>query len=305
LTLLGSEEVAELIVCPVCKGDLARPDGSRIRCAGCQREYLAIEGYPVLVDFEASVLERGAVFSRAGTSELQRARPSRSRPPWYLQQVEANVMRLLAELQSGARILVVGGGEDVHRLGAVYNEPTLSVVGFDLYVSALTQFIADAHQIPLRDGAFDAVVVQAVLEHVLDPHEVVAEIHRVLRPGGIVYAETAFLQGVHEGAHDFTRFTELGHRWLFRRFTEIDRGAIGGPALQTVWAIDYLARGVFRSRRMGLRSRRLLLGLNGLDRFVPQPYRDDAAPAVFFLGRRSEVELAPRSLVQLYRGAQR
>jgi ubiquinone/menaquinone biosynthesis C-methylase UbiE len=32
------------------------------------------------------------------------------------------------------------------------------------------------------------VWIQAVLEHVLDPPIVVAEIYRVLRPGGLVYA---------------------------------------------------------------------------------------------------------------------
>ncbi|CAH2407660.1 hypothetical protein MES5069_620012 [Mesorhizobium escarrei] len=34
------------------------------------------------------------------------------------------------------------------------------------------------------------------------------------------------MQQVHEGAYDFTRFTELGHRWLFRRFETISRGAL-------------------------------------------------------------------------------
>jgi 2-polyprenyl-3-methyl-5-hydroxy-6-metoxy-1,4-benzoquinol methylase len=43
------------------------------------------------------------------------------------------------------------------------------------------------------DGTCDAVVVQAVLEHVLQPDVVVAEIHRVLRPDGLVYAETPFM----------------------------------------------------------------------------------------------------------------
>ncbi len=55
-----------------------------------------------------------------------------------------------------------------------------------------------------------------------------AEIHRVLRPGGIVYADTPFLQQVHEGAYDFTRFTDSGHRFLFRRFERIDSGSVAG-----------------------------------------------------------------------------
>src|SRR5205823_1246671 len=107
-------------------------------------------------------------------------------------------------------ILVVGGGTVGSGTDALYRDPAVRLIAFDVYGSPMTQLIADGHQIPLRDESVDAVLVQAVLEHVLDPAKVVAEIHRVLRPNGIVYAETPFLQQVHEAAYDFTRFTESG-----------------------------------------------------------------------------------------------
>jgi hypothetical protein len=112
------------------------------------------------------------------------------------------------------------------------------------------------------------------------------------------------MQDVHEGTYDFTRFTELGHRWLFRRFSEIDAGAIGGPALRLVWAIDYLVRGVFRSRRAGLRARRLLLPLGRIDGAIRPDFRSDSAPAVYFLGMRADSELSLQALIGRYRGAQ-
>ena len=241
---------------------------------------------------------------RHGASSLERRLTQTKRPPAYLRQVRANVNRFVGALGAGDRVLVVGGGENAHQLGRLYDEPSITIVGFDLYASELTQFVADAHQIPLADASVDGVVVQAVLEHVLQPDQVVAEIHRVLKPNGIVYAETAFLQAVHEGPFDFGRFTELGHRWLFRAFIEIEAGAIGGPGLQAVWAADCLSRGLFRSRRAGQRARRLAMVLNGLDRFIPLAFRVDAAPAVYFMGRRSETELDKHSLVARYRGAQ-
>ena len=40
--------------------------------------------------------------------------------------------------------------------------------------------------LPFEDGSFDAVVVGEILEHVRFPDEVVAEIGRVLKPGGVV-----------------------------------------------------------------------------------------------------------------------
>ena len=76
----------------------------------------------------------------------------------------------------------------------------------------------------------------------LDPAAVVAEIHRVLRLSGLVYAETPFMQQVHERAYDFTRFTQSGHRWLFRRFDEIRAGPVGGTGVALIWSIRYFAR---------------------------------------------------------------
>jgi SAM-dependent methyltransferase len=47
--------------------------------------------------------------------------------------------------------------------------------------------VADARRLPIANGCFDAVVCSNVLEHTPDPFEVVAEIERVLRPGGWTY----------------------------------------------------------------------------------------------------------------------
>ena len=53
----------------------------------------------------------------------------------------------------------------------------------------------------------------------------------VYKDDGLVYADTPFMQQVHMGRYDFTRFTYLGHRRLFRKFEEIDSGAVSGPAM--------------------------------------------------------------------------
>ncbi|MFC5165716.1 class I SAM-dependent methyltransferase [Nonomuraea angiospora] len=137
--------------------------------------------------------------------------------------------------------------------------------------SELTQFVADAHEISLPDGSVDAVIAQAVLEHVPDPWLVVSEIHRVLRLDGVVYAETPFMQQVHEGAYDFCRFTESGRRRLFRNFTQIDSGPIGGPGLQAVRNTDFFLCGMLRSNPAGSTTRRFTKPVfTYLDRFVPR-----------------------------------
>ena len=44
--------------------------------------------------------------------------------------------------------------------------------------------------IPLADGSVDAVTALAVLEHVDDPRQFVAEAYRILRPGGVCVMTT-------------------------------------------------------------------------------------------------------------------
>jgi SAM-dependent methyltransferase len=49
---------------------------------------------------------------------------------------------------------------------------------------------ADAEKLPWRDGSFDAALAQLVVNFMRDPHAGVAEMRRVVRPGGIVGACT-------------------------------------------------------------------------------------------------------------------
>ncbi|WP_342074913.1 class I SAM-dependent methyltransferase [Yoonia sp. SS1-5] len=47
---------------------------------------------------------------------------------------------------------------------------------------------ADVNSLPFEDNSFDVVLVAHVLEHMADPKRALAELHRVLKPGGILVA---------------------------------------------------------------------------------------------------------------------
>jgi ubiquinone/menaquinone biosynthesis C-methylase UbiE len=202
-------------------------------------------------------------------------------------------------------MLVIGGATIGNGVEAIYADRRTRVVAFDIYGSPLVQFIAAAHQIPLPTQSVDAVLVQAVLQQVLDPSQVVGEIHRVLRPFGLVYAETPFLQQVAHAGPDFARYTSSGHRLLFRRFEEIAAGPVAGPGTQMLTSVDHLARGLLQSELAGKLARLAFFWLRYLDYLVPTRFAMDNASAYYFLGRRSERVLSPDQLLAYYRGAYR
>jgi SAM-dependent methyltransferase len=220
------------------------------------------------------------------------------------------VERMLEELRPGCaalgrrpRILVVGGGTVGNGLEAFYDDASIDIIALDIYMSPFVQFIGDGHSIPLVDGCIDGVVVQAVLEHVVEPFTVAAEIHRVLRDGGIVYADTPFMQQVHEGPYDFCRFTDSGHRYLFREFERIDSGLIAGAGTALMWSIRYFARALTRSVVLGGLIGHCFFWLRYTDAILDRRFSLDAASSVFFLGRKRPTSISHEDIVDYYQGA--
>ena len=67
---------------------------------------------------------------------------------------------------------------------------------------------ADAERLPFEDDSFDTVVSTLVLCTVDDPHQVIKEIARVLRPGG----ELLFLEHVRSDSPRLARWQDRLHR---------------------------------------------------------------------------------------------
>ena len=270
----------------------------------------------VLIDFDDSVVSLENVLSTSGSSLIRRATHPRLRRLLRVinsprnRRSEANTAQMLELLRQQTStsakplVLVIGGGTIGSGVEELYAADDINTLALDIYWSPIVQFLADGQRIPLADESVDGVLIQAVLEHVLEPQTVVQEIHRVLRTAGIVYSETPFLQQVHEGAYDFTRFSDSGHRYLFRDFELINSGTIAGPGTQLVWSIEHFTRSLFRSRTAGFIARLSMFWLARLDRFLDPEFSIDGASGVYFLGRKSNSRMSKRAAIEYYQGAQ-
>jgi SAM-dependent methyltransferase len=214
---------------------------------------------------------------------------------------------LLIEQTSSPRVLVVGGSTLGEGLSNLLAYPAIELVETDVTFGPRTSLICDAHDIPFMPESFDGVIIQAVLEHVLDPYRCVEEIYRVLKPQGLVYSETPFMQQVHEGRYDFARFTHLGHRRLFRMFSEIESGAVSGSGSALAWSYSYFLRSFttskFTKNFLEVFARLTSFYLKYFDYFLlDKPGILDAATGYYFFGRKNETPLPDRDLIKQFRG---
>jgi SAM-dependent methyltransferase len=107
----------------------------------------------------------------------------------------------------------------------------------------------DVLDLPFRDGCADLILSQAVLEHVTDPDRAMREMRRVLRPGGILYVEIAFMQPVHMEPWHYFNVTPHGLAWLLRDWDVEEQGTLGTFDMVLEWLHREVGSKFFRRTR--------------------------------------------------------
>lgn len=308
------EPTKEYLACPRCKQAFNLDEG--YLCKHCDIAFPEVNNVPVLINEANSVFRLDDFTQSRNTTyggPLSRwyrvvaaMTPSISVNPGSARNY-SSFFDKLRKMNDRPRILVIGGavlgkGMDLAQMGDDFE-----LVETDVSFGERTGLICDAHDLPFVSDSFDGVIAQAVLEHVIDPHRCVSELFRVLRPNGLVYAETPFMQQVHMGRYDFLRFSHLGHRRLFRDFDEIASGPVGGPGMALAWAWAFFLRSLFRRGRLqqAAFAAGSLTGfwLKYFDHFLTDhPGSFDAASCYFFLGSKSATRISDREILDLYRG---
>lgn len=311
------QPVLDLLCCPVCRSRLRRVDGQVLECAKmeCARRFPSIAGRPILINEERStfciedfVAEKPAFFKPAGRVRqfISACLPHLSRNLRATHDIK-RLRDLLRNQSEAPQVLIIGGGVAGAGIEALLDDAKIKVLETDAAVTPRVQVVCDAHDLPFGNGSFDAVIAQAVLHHVADAPRCVAEIHRVLKEEGVVYADTGFMVQVHGREFDFARYTPLGHRRLFRYFDEIASGISLGPGTALAWSLKYFFLSFTTSqslrRAIGGCSRLAFFWLKYFDYFLKSRQAAlDAAAGIVFLGRRRAQPITDHELTRSYRG---
>ena len=147
-----------------------------------------------------------------------------------------SVQELIHGLPAGARVLDLGCGAGSFDAGAAF------AVRLDLETRASRPsgefVIGDAAQLPLAEGAFDAVICNHTLEHMDRLERVLAEIARVLRRDGWLYVSVP----------DAGTLTDRLYQWIYH----------GGGHVNAFRSAEELARRITASTGLPHRATRTL-----------------------------------------------
>jgi SAM-dependent methyltransferase len=67
----------------------------------------------------------------------------------------------------------------------------------------------DGHKLPFENEQYDNIFSSEVMEHIFNPEEILAELHRVLKPGGKILLTCPFVFPEHEVPVDYARYTRF------------------------------------------------------------------------------------------------
>jgi SAM-dependent methyltransferase len=244
-----------------CRGELRRADGATLECTRCGARYShGDENYDFLpADLAAS---SGIVHTDNISS-------------WGHDPIAAQVIRH----HTDGLVLDAGSGFKSTVYEHVVN---LEVVGYPS-----TDVLGVGEHLPFDTGSFDAALSLNVLEHVRDPFRCAAELARVVRPGGRLYASVPFLQPYHGYPHHYYNMTASGLENLFDDAFRVDQLMAPASAVP-IWALSWFLNSY-------------VAGLPGAvaDRFRKLTVEELMAPAEDYLERDFVTELRPSTNIEL------
>lgn len=186
-----NEKLADL-VCPACAQPFGLQTENVWKCKHCGFELPTHEGIPLFSAIAPDMLP----FDK-------RIRGPDVGTPWRIANWKFLVSQV-TELEENSLILDVGAGRgDFSEI--FINHRTVSL---DVYPYPEVDIVCDLTETnPFPDNYFDAIALMNVVEHVYNPRPLFAALHRILKPGGVLWITVPFLLKIHQSPFDFFRYT--------------------------------------------------------------------------------------------------
>ncbi|MBU1446146.1 class I SAM-dependent methyltransferase [Patescibacteria group bacterium] len=145
------------------------------------------------------------------------------------------LIKFLQGFEEGSNILNIGS------LSKKIDGSKGNIINLDISFYPNIDIVADAHDLPFKDASLDGIIIKNVFEHLRNPIVVLAEIRRVLKKGGLMYAKIPFMQPFHAVPDDYQRYSINGIFEFLKEFEIVEDGISVGPSSALAWfLIEYL-----------------------------------------------------------------
>jgi|GEM_PF-536702 len=212
------------LACPICRGQLSARDAVWT-CANGHAFASSPSGISILA--ESASFEHDEEEHLSGVNWLKsffKQFPAVYYFIWHLfcpvLMVQNGPKRLLQYTDANPLVVDVGSGPD--RISEEF-------INLDIFPFPGVDVVGSADKLPFKDATFDGLTSESLLEHVADPKGVAAEMRRIVKPGGVIYASAPFIHPYHASPDDFNRFTTSGLKELFPGFDVLEIGVRSGP----------------------------------------------------------------------------
>ena len=138
-------------------------------------------------------------------------------PQWQANRLQRQSCRCFIDIDIDL-VLDIGSGNATYQLSESARLVRIDYPETGRHYRNKPDVHADARILPFRTGSVDGVLLLEVLEHIPDTELVLAEIQRVLKPGGILYISAPFTYPAHDLPHDYFRFSVEGLQYLLQKY---------------------------------------------------------------------------------------
>jgi SAM-dependent methyltransferase/uncharacterized protein YbaR (Trm112 family) len=203
--------IRTIVACPNCYSVLAWSDDHTM-CEVCNKNYPIHENIPSFVEFNIektkdSEFQSQVMLNTSITAKIfnlgKRVLSSEYMPKNHLAEFLNN---------SGEEDIIVELGSGNRRLKD-------TIINIDLFPFPNVDIVADITRIPFYSSIVDFAILDTVLEHVPEPHKVINETYRILKPGGRAICIVPFIFPYHGYPKHYFNFSKDGLEFLFRDFS--------------------------------------------------------------------------------------